>query len=111
MYKDTPITSASFKKSIEALRIAERFNYSTAFGVPTYADFGERSYFEPDLNVYPYMWANWINRSVFEFFNKADSDKMLKSSHDHIPQTEIVYALKVILYIPTPPFKFFIEFG
>jgi hypothetical protein len=104
MYKDIPITSASFGKSTEALRIAERFKYSTAFGVPPYKNIEERSYFEPDFNVYPWMYANWVNRSIFEFFNKADSELFNKevskdganSSMGDMPITEIVYALKVI---------------
>ena len=103
MYKETPVTSASFEKSIEALRIAERFNYSVAFGIPPYLDPysevpEEQSSFEPNFDAYPYIWSNWINRSVFEFFNKTDSEELLMPSPyaSDIPHTEIVYALEVI---------------
>ena len=36
MYNETPISSASFEKSIEALRTAEYYNYSIVFGIPPY---------------------------------------------------------------------------
>jgi hypothetical protein len=86
MYKATPITSASFEKSIETLRIAERFDYSTAFGVPPYDSDG---------------WPNWINRSIFESSNKADSESVSEemansSSVEFRPYMNIVYAVKVI---------------
>jgi hypothetical protein len=108
MYKETPIPSASFEKSIEALNIAERYNYSTVFGVPPYKDIEERSYFKPDSYFKDYyiwdIWANWVNRSVFEVFNKAKSEyftkelaeDVAKSSMEYTPKTELVYALKVI---------------
>ena len=93
MYNKTPISSASFKKSIEALRMAEHFNYSTVFGIPPYS---EETY---DLNSEraPYF-CSWVNRSVFEFFNKADSENVMKPSPDSpdgISWTKIVYALEV----------------
>ncbi len=86
MYKETPITSASFEKSIETLRIAESFDFSTAFGVPPYDSEG---------------WPNWINRSVFESSNKADSESFSEdmansSSIEFRPYMNIVYAVKVI---------------
>ena len=102
MYKEIPVTSASFEKSIEAMRIAERFNYSVAFGIPPYLDTGsglypeERSSFEPNLDDYPIIWPNWINRSIFEFFNGTDSESVLNSPPDNIPESIIVYALEVI---------------
>ncbi|RPJ74616.1 MAG: hypothetical protein EHM20_10305 [Alphaproteobacteria bacterium] len=94
MYNETPIPSASFKKSIEALRAAERFNYSTAFGMPPY----DNETFESTPEGTPFF-CNWINRSVFEFFNKADSERTMSSSpssFNGIHWTKIVYAFKVI---------------
>lgn len=114
MYNETPTSSAPFEKSTEALRMAEYFDYSVAFGIPPYTDFEERSSFEPNLEEYPYIWPNWVNKSVFEFFNKTDSEELLISSpyNTDIPRTESVYALKVIparnitsifeRYIPDP---------
>ena len=98
MYKETPITSASFEKNIKALRTAERYNYSVASGIPPYNDYSLDSVdsFEPKLESYPHIFPNWVNRSVFEFFNKADSENMANSSIKYIPYTDIVYALKVI---------------
>ncbi len=90
MYKGTPVSSASFEKSIEALGLAERFNYVTAFG------YSEETY---DLNSdgTP-SFCKWVNRSVFEFLNKADSENMMRSSpssFNGIRWTKIVYALEV----------------
>jgi hypothetical protein len=97
MYKETPISSTSFEKSIKALKTAENFDYSTAFGIPPYTTvFESQSSFEPDLANYPYIGPNWINRSIFEFFNKTDSEEMIKSPPDKIARTEIVYALEAI---------------
>jgi hypothetical protein len=98
MYNETPITSESFEKNIRALKIAESYNYSPVFGIPPYNDFsnGSVDLFEPNPESYPCIFPNWVNRSVFEYFNKADSDDMLKYPSSKIPQTDIVYALKVI---------------
>ncbi len=98
MYNGTLIPSASFEKNIKALRIAESYNYSTVFGIPPYTDFsnGSVDLFKPNTESYPDIFPNWVNRSVFEFFNKADSDDMLKYSPSKMPSTDIVYALKVI---------------
>ena len=54
--------------------------------------------FEPNLKQYPFICSNWVNRSVFEFFNKADSENVVKLlSLMYIECcTRIVYALKVI---------------
>jgi hypothetical protein len=93
MYNKNPISSASFEKSIEALRMAEHFNYSTVFGIPPYS---EETY---DLNSEGApLFCSWVNRSVFEFFNKADSENVMKPSPyspDGISWTKIVYALEV----------------
>ena len=96
MYNETPVPSASFEKSIEALRTAERYNYSITFGIPPYNTVYSNNSFEPDLEEYPYIWPNWVNRSVFEVLDKADSENLAKSSIEDIPQTEAIYALKVI---------------
>jgi hypothetical protein len=93
-YNETPITSASFEKSIEALSTAERYNYSVIFGVPPYRSDGDT--IEPNLEMYPFIYSNWINRSIFEFFDKVDSEDVLKSSPNDIHKSIIVYALKVI---------------
>ncbi len=96
MYNETPISSASFEKSIEALRTAESYNYSVAFGISPYHNGELESFEEPDLMQYPYIYSNWINRSVFEYFNKVDSESVLTSSPNDMNFTRIVYALEVI---------------
>ncbi len=70
MYNETPITSASFEKSIEALSTAERYNYSIIFGIPPY-NYGFNDSFEYSE---PNGFSNWVNRSIFEVFNKADTE-------------------------------------
>jgi hypothetical protein len=94
-YNKTLITSSSFIKSIEALRTAEQYDYSIVFGIPLFYSVNRDS-FEPDIEGYPYIWSNWVNRSRVEYFKKVYSDKKPKYSPNDIPQTEIVYALKVI---------------
>jgi hypothetical protein len=104
MYKGTPITSTSFEKSVKVLRTAESYNYSVIFGIPPYDCGGLNYTFEPDFEGYPYIWPNWVNRSVFEVLNKADSENMAKLSIENtlpkeieqMPPINIVYALKVI---------------
>ncbi len=103
MYNETPITSASFKKSIEALSTAERYNYSVIFGRPPYSIYLDHDSFELNLVEYPYIWANWVNRSIFEVFNKADIESFnkdvslyMRDPSDFIHGTELVYALRVI---------------
>jgi hypothetical protein len=109
MYNETPIPSASFEKSIEALSKAERYNYSAIFGIPPYSynadsDAVYSGSYEPNLKEYPYIWATWVNRGIFEVFNKADSEffnkevsvYMAEPSVHFIPGTEFVYALRVI---------------
>ncbi|MCZ7403608.1 MAG: hypothetical protein O8C67_01570, partial [Candidatus Methanoperedens sp.] len=41
-------------------------------------------------------FANWVNRSIFETFQKSDVERMRRSPLDNIPQTKMVYALRVI---------------
>ncbi len=96
-YNATPVTSASFEKSIEALRAAEFFNYSVALGKPPYrtCHFSEGSY-EPLFDDYCETWANWMNRSIFETFQKYDMERLRNSSPYDLPMAEMVYALRVI---------------
>ncbi|MCZ7385220.1 MAG: hypothetical protein O8C63_10805 [Candidatus Methanoperedens sp.] len=100
MYNKTPVTSASFEKSIEALRTAEKFNYSVALGVPPYTNCnergGENGSYEPKFDDNCNAFANWVNRSIFETFQKSDVERMRRSPPDNIPQTKMVYALRVI---------------
>jgi len=85
MYNATPVTSVSFEKSIEALWTAEHFNYSAALGVPPYSNCNERDgmtgTFEPKMEGCD-VWANWVNRSIFEFYQKSDPEQMRKSPPD-----------------------------
>lgn len=91
VYNKTPVTCASYEKSIEALRTAENFNYSVALGVPPYCKCNElggmRGSYEPIFDNNCDTFANWVNRSIFETFQKSDLDNM--------PTTERVYALRV----------------
>ncbi|MCX9010443.1 MAG: hypothetical protein OIN66_04890 [Candidatus Methanoperedens sp.] len=103
-YKTTIVTSASFEKSIKALEAAEYFNYSVALGIPPYnlcrEINGTRGSNEPifdDLNEFSCeTWANWVNRSIFEVYQKSDPERMQKSPPPLIPTTEMIYALRVI---------------
>lgn len=103
MYKGIPVTSTSFEKGVKVLRTVESYNYSVIFGIPPY-DYGLNYSFEPDFKEYPYIWPNWVNRSVFDVFNRADSENMAKLSIENtlskdmeqIPPINIVYALKII---------------
>jgi len=98
-YNKISITSASFEKSIEGLRTAEQFNYSGALRIPPYINRSERGVttgsFEPEFDDFDWTWANWVNRSIFETFQKSDVERMRKSLSDDIPLTEMVYALRV----------------
>jgi len=99
-YNTTPVDSASFEKSLEALWKAEHFNYRVALGVPPYSNCHERGgtngSYEPIFDDYCDTWANWMNRSIFETFQKSDVERMQKSPPDNILLTKVVYALKVI---------------
>ncbi|MCC4765088.1 hypothetical protein FXW07_00105 [Methanosarcina sp. DH1] len=97
MYNKTPVPSASFEESIEALKIAEGYDYSVILGIPPYnSGSPDDNSFKPDLEEYPYIWANWVNRNIFEFFDKADHEEMENLSLEYIPRTKVVYVLKVI---------------
>jgi len=52
--------------------------------------------YEPDFSDCCNAWANWVNRNIFETFQKYDVEQMKKSPPDSIPLTEMVYALKII---------------
>jgi hypothetical protein len=119
-YKTITVDSASFEKSIDALGAAENFNYSTALGIPPYIYQSERGVtpFFDDLcdtvfssntdylrrcgSYVPFFddpydtWANWVNRSIFETFQKSDVERMRKSPPDDITPISMVYALRVI---------------
>ncbi len=87
-YDTTTVTSASFEKSIEALWTADHFNYATALGIPPYnicrqSDELGNSY-EPLFDDRCDTWANWVNRSIFETFQKYDVERMRKSPPDNI---------------------------
>ncbi|MCK4938012.1 MAG: hypothetical protein KAR85_05365, partial [Methanosarcinales archaeon] len=91
----TPIPSTSYEKSLEALTVAEQFDYSIAFDIPPYYDLKDNSYDPPKPGDY-YFWANWVNRSVFESFKKHDEMSLPKQKPGNIPHVEIAYAVKVI---------------
>ena len=99
IYNTTPITSTSSEKSIDALWKAEHFNYSIALGVPPYCNCSERGgttgSYEPKFDYYCDTWANWVNRSIFETFQKSDLERMRRSLPDNIPLTKMAYALRV----------------
>lgn len=99
IYNTTPITSTYFEKSIDALWKAEHFNYSIASGIPPYCNCSERGgttgYYEPKFDYYCDTWANWVNRSIFETFQKSDLERMRRSPPDNIPLTKMAYALRV----------------
>jgi len=97
MYNTTPIPSTSYEKSLEALTVAEQFDYSIAFGIPPYENHrgGDYSYDPPEPGDY-YFWANWVNRSVFESFKKHDEMSLPKHKPGNIPNVKIAYAVKVI---------------
>nr|QNO49702.1 hypothetical protein BFOKDAJI_00003 [Methanosarcinales archaeon ANME-2c ERB4]QNO49730.1 hypothetical protein BFOKDAJI_00032 [Methanosarcinales archaeon ANME-2c ERB4]QNO50512.1 hypothetical protein LKCECFIB_00004 [Methanosarcinales archaeon ANME-2c ERB4]QNO50669.1 hypothetical protein FFGHKCHG_00023 [Methanosarcinales archaeon ANME-2c ERB4] len=96
MYGATPVTSASFEESFEALEAAERFDYSQVFGIPPYSIHRTADSYKPDHEAHPFIWANWVNRSVFEFYKTADFETVQGSPPDNIPVTEIWYAIKVL---------------
>ena len=96
MYGATPVMSASFEESFEALKAAELFDYSHVFGIPPYRIPRNIDLYEPDPEAHPFIWANWVNRSVFEFYKTADFEMVQGSPPDHIPVTNIRYVIKVM---------------
>jgi len=95
-YNTTPIPSTSFEKSLKALTVAEQFDYSIAFYTPPYdIHGGTYSYYPPEPRDY-FVWANWVNRSVFEYYKKNDEISLPKQKTGNIPRVEIAYAVKVI---------------
>jgi hypothetical protein len=84
LYKEIPVSSNSFKKSTEALNLAERYNYSIVFGISPYDLYG--------------VFANYVNKSTIEFIKKRDSDMLLNDSTENreLPEINVVYAIKVI---------------
>jgi len=96
-YNTTSIPSTSYEKSLEALTVAEQFDYYIAFHIPPYDmnSNGDYSYDPPEPGNY-YFWANWVNRSVFESYKKHDEMSLPKQKPGNIPSVEIAYAMKVI---------------
>ncbi len=95
IYNATPVTSASFEESLEALEAAERFDYSVAFGVLPYSLHRQGDSYEPGPER-NFIWANWVNRSIFEFFKTADFETLQRHLPDDIPVTATRYAIKVM---------------
>ncbi len=95
MYGAIPVTSASFEESLEVLEAAERFDYSVAFDIPPYDIERVMNSYEPDPEAH-WIWANWVNRSVFEFYKTADFEAVQRSPPDRMPLTVIRYAVKVM---------------
>ena len=96
-YNTTPITSTSFEKSLEALTVAEQFDYSIAFDTPPYDSdmWGAYSYNPPESGYFS-VWANWVNQTVFESYKKHDEMSLPEEKPENIPSVEIAYAVKVI---------------
>jgi hypothetical protein len=111
LYNMTPVDLASFGKSLDAIKTAELFNYSTALDIPPYyADSYEPPYLKntydpPEADYYSgrniayplFIWSNWVNRSIVEFYNRLDSAELsrLRNSSD-LPVIASVYRAKVI---------------
>ncbi len=115
-YNTTSIPSTSYEKSLEALTVAEQFDYSIAFDMPPYdmSSDGDNSYDPPkpevsyvwtiwgrDYVLYTdpgnyWVWANWVNRLVFESYKKHDEMSLPKQKPEDIPKVKIAYAVKVI---------------
>lgn len=94
MYNATPVTSASFEESLEALEAAERFDYSPVFGIPAYSSKWGTDLYELNPEKHPSIWSNWVNRSVLEFYMTADLELVQGLLPDDIPR--IWYAVKVM---------------
>ena len=94
MYDATPVTSASFEESLEALDAAERFDYSPVFGIPAYRRKWGTDVYKLHPEEHPSIWSNWVNRSVLEFYMAADIELVQGFLPDDIPR--IWYAVKVM---------------
>jgi len=101
-YDTTTVTSASFEKSIEALTAAEYFNYSVALGIPAYSPCGESDGTKgSEERIFDNCdnWANWVNRSIFETFQKSETERMRKQEQMRepggIPESEMAYSSRI----------------
>ena len=97
MYGATPVTSASFEESLEALEAAERFDYSHVFGISSHSSW--RTYlYKHDPEEHPSIWSNWVNRSVLELYKTFDLETAQGSRPDQRPDTlpRIRYVIKVM---------------
>ena len=94
MYGATPVTSASFEESLEALEAAERFDYAPVFGIPACSSKWGTDLYELNPEKHPSIGSNWVNRSVLEFYMTADLELVQGLLPDDIPR--IWYAVKVI---------------
>ena len=94
MYGATPVTSASFEESLEALEAAERFDYAPVFDIPAYSRNWGTDLYKLNPEEHPSIWSNWVNRSVLEFYMTADLELVQGLLPDDIPR--IWYAVKVM---------------
>jgi len=96
-YNTTPIPSTFVEKSLEALTVAEQFDYSIAFKTPPYDNNMWKDYsYYPTKPESHNVWANWVNRTVFEYYKKYDEISLPKNKPGNMPLTTIAYAVKVI---------------
>ncbi|MEA3283285.1 MAG: hypothetical protein U9Q68_12185 [Euryarchaeota archaeon] len=93
MYNATPVTSASFEESLEALEAAERFDYSHVFGIPSHSSWN-CYFYKHNPEEHPSIWSNWVNRSVLELYKTLDLETVQSSRPDKIPR--IWYAVRVM---------------
>jgi hypothetical protein len=98
IYNATPVTSASFEESLEALEAAERFDYYPVFGIPPHS--GHRynpdlyEPYEPDPEMHPAIWSHWVNRSILALYKTEYLETVQGSLPENIPR--IWYAIKVM---------------
>ena len=97
MYDATPVTSASFEESLEALEEAERFDYSPVFGISPHGGqrySPDRYAYEPNPEWHPAIWSHWVNRSILEFYKTEYLETVQGSLPENIPR--IWYVIKVM---------------